>query len=233
MCRNHKITRITLGTLTLAGGLTLDAGARLAIQVAGAAADRVEVTGGSLSVTALVTVDVEVLEAPTAGRRAILDWSALFLTTTRGLDETKGGLGYAAFAIAMTLGRFTGDKVVSRFGGKRVLTFGGLCAASGFFLAVLAPQAGLAMLGFVLIGLGAANIVPILFTAAGNQNAMPASLAVAAITTIGYAGILAGPAVIGFVAHATSLNIAFAMLGCALLLVAASARLAAPAKQAS
>jgi autotransporter-associated beta strand protein len=63
------------GTLTLAGGLTLEAGAVLAIQVAGAAADRVEVTGGSLSVTAPVTVDVEVLEAPTAGRRAILDWS--------------------------------------------------------------------------------------------------------------------------------------------------------------
>lgn len=63
------------GTLTLAGGLTLDAGARLAIQVAGAAADRVEVAGGSLSVMAPVTVDVEVLEAPTAGRRAILDWS--------------------------------------------------------------------------------------------------------------------------------------------------------------
>ena len=89
------------------------------------------------------------------------------------------------------------------------------------------------MLGFVLIGLGAANIVPILFTAAGNQRAMPASLAVAAITTIGYAGILAGPAVIGFVAHATSLNIAFAMLGGALLLVAASARLAGAGKTGS
>ncbi|MEG0884257.1 MAG: MFS transporter [Janthinobacterium sp.] len=164
---------------------------------------------------------------------AILDWSALFLTTTRGVAEAKGGLGYAAFAIAMTVGRFTGDKVVSRFGGKRVLTFGGLCAAAGFFLAVLAPHATVAMAGFVLIGLGAANIVPILFTAAGQQHAMPASLAVAAITTIGYAGILAGPAVIGFVAHATSLNIAFALLGAALLLVAASARLVAPAKQVS
>ena len=158
---------------------------------------------------------------------AILDWSALFLTTTRGVDASQGGLGYAAFAIAMTVGRFTGDKVVGRFGGKRVLAFGGLCAAGGFFLAVLAPGALLALLGFVLVGLGAANIVPILFTAAGNQTAMPASLAVAAITTIGYAGILAGPAVIGFVAHATSLNIAFAILGGSLLLVAASARLAA------
>lgn len=155
---------------------------------------------------------------------AILDWSAVFLTTTRVLDPAQGGLGYAAFAIAMTVGRFTGDKVVARFGGKRVLLFGGLFAGAGFFLTVVATNAPLALAGFVLVGLGAANIVPVLFTAAGKQTAMPASLAVAAITTIGYAGILAGPAVIGFVAQATSLNIAFGMLGGALLLVAASAR---------
>lgn len=158
---------------------------------------------------------------------AILDWSALFLTATRGLDASQGGLGYAAFAIAMTCGRLTGDRVVRRFGAKRVLLLGGLCAAGGFFVAVSAPNAGVALAGFVLIGLGASNIVPILFSAAGNHGAMPASLAIAAITTIGYAGILAGPALIGFVAHASSLSSAFAGLGCALLLVAASSRLGA------
>jgi predicted MFS family arabinose efflux permease len=158
---------------------------------------------------------------------AMLDWSALLLTAGHGLDASRGGLGYAAFAIAMTAGRLTGDKVVSRFGGKRVLLAGGSCAAAGFFCAVLAPSAAVALLGFVLIGLGAANIVPILFTAAGSQRAMPASLAISAITTIGYAGILAGPALIGFVAHASSLNLAFAGLGAAMLLVAASARLGA------
>ncbi|AIY40690.1 Putative membrane protein [Collimonas arenae] len=158
---------------------------------------------------------------------AILDWSALFLTATRGLDASKGGLGYAAFAIAMTCGRLTGDRIVRRFGGKRVLLLGGLCAAGGFFVAVSASNAAVALIGFVLIGLGASNIVPILFSAAGKQSAMPSSLAIAAITTIGYAGILAGPALIGFVAHASSLNIAFSGLGCALLLVAASAYLGA------
>ncbi|MFM9433792.1 MFS family permease [Janthinobacterium sp. CG_23.3] len=161
---------------------------------------------------------------------SILDWSALLLTGSRGVDAARGGLAYAAFAIAMTAGRFSGDYIVRRFGGRRVLLLGGLCAAAGFFLTVLAPSVNGSLLGFVLIGLGAANIVPILFTAAGNQRAMPASLAVSAITTLGYAGILAGPALIGFVAHATSLNVAFAGLGCALLLVAASARIGAPAK---
>ncbi|MRX08417.1 MFS transporter [Pseudoduganella sp. FT25W] len=158
---------------------------------------------------------------------AILDWSALLLTTEQGLDPSRGGLGYAAFAIAMTLGRLTGDRVVRALGGKRVLLVGGLCGAAGFFLSVLAPSAPLALVGFVLIGLGASNVVPILFTAAGNQSAMPASLAIGAVTTLGYVGILAGPAMIGFVAHASSLNLAFGGLGCFMLLIAASARLGA------
>ena len=156
---------------------------------------------------------------------AMLDWSAVFLSAERGLEEGRAGLGYAAFAVAMTAGRLTGDRVVGRFGARRVLLAGGLCAAAGFFTAVLSPTPAVALLGFVLVGLGASNIVPILFTAAGNQRAMPASLAIAAITTIGYAGILAGPALIGFVAHLSSLNMAFAVLGGALLLVAASSRL--------
>ena len=158
---------------------------------------------------------------------AILDWSALLLTSEQGMDATRAGLGYAAFAAAMTVGRLTGDRVVSRLGGKRVLLLGGLCGAAGFFVAVLAPTAPLALVGFLLVGLGASNVVPILFTAAGNQSAMPAGLAIGAITTLGYAGILAGPAVIGFVAHAVSLNLAFAGLGGAMLVIAASAKLGA------
>lgn len=163
---------------------------------------------------------------------AILDWSALLLTVEQGLDASRGGLGYAAFAIAMTVGRLTGDRVVRALGGKRVLLLGGVCGAAGFFLSVLAPSVPLALMGFVLIGLGASNVVPILFTAAGNQKAMPASLAISAVTTLGYAGILAGPAMIGFVAHASSLNLAFGGLGCFMLLIAASARLGAATKKA-
>jgi len=158
---------------------------------------------------------------------AILDWSALLLTSEQGMDATRAGLGYAAFAAAMTVGRLTGDRVVSRLGGKRVLLLGGLCSAAGFFVAVLAPSAPLALVGFLLVGLGASNVVPILFTAAGNQSAMPAGLAIGAITTLGYAGILAGPAVIGFVAHSAGLSLAFAGLGGAMLVIAASARLGA------
>ncbi|MFZ3002915.1 MAG: MFS transporter [Undibacterium umbellatum] len=156
---------------------------------------------------------------------ALLDWGALLLTAGRGMDAGQGGIGYAAFSVAMTLGRLTGDRVVQRFGGKLVMLAGGICAAAGFFAAVLATSPVIAILGFILIGIGASNIVPILFSAAGKQHAMPASLAIGAITTIGYAGVLAGPALIGFVAHAFSLNMAFAGLGIAMVLVAACARL--------
>jgi len=154
---------------------------------------------------------------------AILDWSAVLLTNG-GLATNHGGLGYAAFAVAMTAGRLTGDRIVQRWGGQRVLFLGGLFAAIGFFTTVLDLSPVITLLGFVLIGLGASNIVPVLFTAAGNQHDMSAGLAISAVTTIGYAGILAGPALIGFVAHLSSLHVSFALLGCALLVVMASSK---------
>ncbi|MTV40271.1 MFS transporter [Duganella radicis] len=159
---------------------------------------------------------------------AVLDWSAVMLTNS-GMSGAQGGLGYAAFAVAMTIGRLNGDKIVQRWGGRRILLVGGLAAAAGFFIVVLAPSAWLALAGFLLIGFGASNIVPVLFTAAGSQNDMPASLAVSAISTIGYAGILAGPGLIGFVAHAIGLQWAFAALACGMLLVAISGSSNAPA----
>ncbi|GJJ03951.1 putative MFS-type transporter [Duganella rhizosphaerae] len=156
---------------------------------------------------------------------AVLDWSAVFLTSGGGFTAGQGGLGYAAFAVAMTVGRLNGDKLVQRWGGARLLLLGGLCAALGFLSVVLAPSPWIALAGFALIGTGASNIVPVLFSAAGSQQDMPASLAISAITTIGYAGILAGPGLIGFVAHAFGLPLAFAGLACGMLLVAASARM--------
>lgn len=155
---------------------------------------------------------------------AVLDWSAVFLVTVRGVEPTVAGIGYAAFAVAMTVGRLTGDRIVSRLGPRRVLQVGGACTAAGFLVATLSPVVAVAVAGYALVGLGAANIVPVLFTAAGRHPAMPPSLAVAAITTMGYAGVLAGPALIGFVAQATSLPAAFLCLAALTLAVAATAR---------
>jgi hypothetical protein len=74
------------------------------------------------------------------------------------------------------------------------------------------------------VGAGCSNIVPVLYTAVGKQKVMPESIAVPAITTLGYAGILAGPAVIGFIAHGSSLSIAFGLIALLLLAVAASGK---------
>lgn len=155
---------------------------------------------------------------------AVLDWSAVFLTTERAVDSAYAGLGYAAFALTMTVGRLTGDSVVHRLGAKRVIIYGGSIAATGFLLATLAPMWQAALLGYALVGAGCSNIVPVLYTAVGKQTLMPEAIAVPAITTIGYAGILAGPALIGFVAHGSSLSFAFGLIALSLVVVAASGK---------
>lgn len=158
---------------------------------------------------------------------AILDWSALFMILEYGSNAAQAGLAYTTFAVAMTVGRLSGDWIVKHLGGTLIVIFGGVLAAAGFLLAVFAPNQIVGLLGFGLVGLGASNIVPVFFTAAGRQTRMPASLAIAAITTLGYAGILLGPAVIGFVAQHWTLATAFIILAAAMAFVAVVGPMAA------
>lgn len=151
---------------------------------------------------------------------AVLDWSAVFLASERGIDTAYAGLGYAAFALTMTAGRLTGDAIVRRLGATKVMVFGGLTAAVGLALATFAPTWEAALVGYALVGAGCSNIVPVLYTAVGKQTVMPESIAVPAITTLGYAGILAGPALIGFIAHGSSLSFAFGLMAVLLVAVA-------------
>ena len=156
---------------------------------------------------------------------AMLDWSAVFLTSEKNIDEAYAGLGYAAFALTMTAGRLTGDTIVRRLGARLVIVLGGVFAAAGMTLATLAPSWEVALLGYALVGAGCSNIVPVLYTAVGKQTVMPEHIAVPAITTLGYAGILAGPAAIGFIAHASSLSMAFLLIAAMLMAVAISGRI--------
>jgi predicted MFS family arabinose efflux permease len=157
---------------------------------------------------------------------SMLDWSAVFLTSLRGVDFSYAGLGYSLFSVAMTIGRLSGDRVVQKFGGEKILIFGGICAASGVTIAIFIPTWTASLIGFGLVGLGASNIVPVLYSVLGRQKVMPTNLAVSAVTTLGYSGILAGPALIGFIAHTTSLSFAFLVVAVMLLIVAASSRVA-------
>lgn len=155
---------------------------------------------------------------------AVLDWSALLITQTGMVGASQGGIGYILFAIAMTVGRLLGDRLTARLGDYRTLVGGGIVAVAGFVVLLSVPVAPIALAGFLLIGLGASNIVPVLFRLAGAQTRMPPALAIGAITTLGYAGILAGPAGIGVVAQAVGLRTAFWMLAFMLLLVPLTAR---------
>lgn len=157
---------------------------------------------------------------------SVLDWSAVFLTTVRGADIGLAGLGYAAFAVAMTGGRLAGDRIRMGLGERRVILFGGLIGAVGFAVVLLVPSAHIGLIGYFLVGVGASNLVPVLFSAAGRTRDMSPGLAITAVSTLGYLGLLAGPALIGLVAHLTTLPFAFVLLSAAMLLVAASYRIA-------
>jgi len=155
---------------------------------------------------------------------AVLDWSGVFLTSSRGFDLSLAGFGYASFSAAMLIGRLGGDRIVRKLGDQITVIGGAIFAAVGFFIVVLAAPAELSLLGFFLVGIGSANIVPVFYSLLGNQKIMPITAAVSAVTTMGYLGILMGPAVIGFIAHKTSLLAAFTMLAVLLLLQAVMAR---------
>ena len=151
---------------------------------------------------------------------ALLDWSAVFLQFNRNFEPSMAGLGYAVFSVAMAVMRLTGDKIVHKIGSSKVVLIGALVSAAGYMLAVTVPWQGAALIGFALVGLGAANVVPVFFTAAGNIPNIPASVSLPAVTTLGYMGQLAGPAMIGFIAEASSLPIALGFVGFLLLIVA-------------
>ncbi|MCF2443674.1 MFS transporter [Dyadobacter sp. CY345] len=151
---------------------------------------------------------------------ALLDWSAVFLQFNRNFEPSMAGLGYAVFSVAMAVMRLTGDKIVHQIGSSRVVLIGALVSSAGYMLAVMVPWQGAALIGFALVGLGAANVVPVFFTAAGNIPNIPASVSLPAVTTLGYMGQLAGPAMIGFIAEASSLPIALGFVGVLLLIVA-------------
>ena len=151
---------------------------------------------------------------------AAIDWSAVFLATVRHVEMRYTGLGYVAFASTMTVGRLLGDRLVRHISGRALVTGGSLLAAMGMFLVTMFPVWQLALLGYSLVGAGCANVVPVLYSAVGRQTFMPEHLAVSAITTLGYSGILVGPAALGFVAQSANLPIALGSVGVLLIFVA-------------
>jgi MFS family permease len=155
---------------------------------------------------------------------AMLDWSAVFLNRMHQIDLSVAGGAYAVFSLAMAAGRFSGDWLRNRFGAVNLLIGGGLLVMVGFAMAILLDPWPLFLLGFALIGLGLSNTFPVYCSVVGAQTRMPAGLAIAVITGIGYCGILLGPALIGFAAHLIGLREALLCVGALMLAQVLTAR---------
>jgi MFS family permease len=153
---------------------------------------------------------------------AIADWTPVYLATVLGSGPGVAAAGYAVFSAAMTIGRLSGDWLTVRVGRARLMRIGALLAAAGLSAALLIGTVPAALDGFICVGAGFSVAVPLVFSAAGRLDSRSAGPGLAAVTTAGYLGFLAGPPIIGLVAEAVTLPFAlgiivvFALIGAVL-----------------
>ena len=140
------------------------------------------------------------------GEGAMYDWSVLYLRQDLGAPTAVASLGYASFSGAMAAGRFGGDWVRAHVRPATLLRWSGVLGAIGMALALAIAHPTAALLGFALVGLGFANVVPVLFSAAGQLPGIAPAHGIAAVSSVGYFGLMAGPPLIGFIAQAHSLT---------------------------
>ena len=155
-----------------------------------------------------------------AAEGAVIGWSAIFVSEMRGVDVAYAGFFYTAFAVMMTVVRFLGDKIIDRLGQRRVVVYGALLVAAGFLLVTLIPHILTTSIGFALIGMGAANIVPQFISFASGIKGMAVQNTISIVNALGYSGILLGPVMIGFVAKHYGLHTSFIGIAMFALVVA-------------
>lgn len=145
-----------------------------------------------------------------ASEGAVMGWSAIFVSQERGVSMSMAGFFYTAFAVAMTIMRLCGDKIVNQLGQRMVVAGGTLLIAVGFMTVVLVDSAVAAAVGFAMVGCGAANVVPQLVSFAAHIKGMAVHNIISFINAFGYSGILLGPVIIGFIGKHYGLHISFA-----------------------
>lgn len=159
------------------------------------------------------------------GEGAAADWSAVYLRDNVGASGGVAGLAFAAFALGMVTARFTVDRLNATFGPVVLVRAGGAIGALGLALALVFPHRAIVLVGFLVLGLGLAPIVPLVFSAAGNLGGRSAS-ALGWVVTISYVGSVLGPAAIGFVANAVGLRAGLVLPAILCVAIAALARFA-------
>ena len=159
---------------------------------------------------------------------AVYDWSVLFVQTERGAAQQVAALAYAAFSATMAATRFGGDALRARWSSLVLLRGSAALAAMAMALVLLSGEPWLALAGFALAGVGLANVVPVLFSAAARVPGVAPAQGISAVAAIGYFGFMVGPSVIGFVAHGSSLTTALWLVAACAVVLAAVARRALP-----
>ena len=160
------------------------------------------------------------------------DWSAVYVRDSLGAGAGVAGLAFAAFSLTMTAGRLVGDRLTTAWGADRLVRRGGMLGAAGLGAALLIGEPWAAITGFACLGAGLSAVVPTIFRAAGNTPGIAPGVALAAVSTAGYTGFLAGPPCIGFLAQATSLPVALALLVVLGLVIASLApKVSAPVRE--
>ena len=148
----------------------------------------------------------------TIGEGGMADWSAIFLVEVTQSNEGRAALGLSAFSALMVATRFAGDRIIARFGPVAVTRFSGVIAGCGALLAVVGGTYVTALLGFALMGIGYATIVPMAFSRAAVEPGVKAGTAIASVATLGYGGILLGPVIIGQLSDWVGIRYAFILM---------------------
>jgi fucose permease len=154
-----------------------------------------------------------------ACENVMYDWSGIYMHNAVHASKATATAGFVVFMIAVTIGRFAGDKLVNKWGIKHVLQYSGMLIVSGFALTIVLPYIIPAIIGYALIGFGVSCMVPLVFSVAGRSKSMSGGPAIAAVSTVGYLGFLLVPPLVGFVAQAANLRWSFAFIALLALMI--------------
>ncbi|WP_230370432.1 MFS transporter [Paludibacterium denitrificans] len=158
------------------------------------------------------------------GEGAMYDWTTVYMRDVTASAAATASAGYAAFSGGMALGRFAGDRLRARFGAVSLLVMSAWLGFTGILLAILWPVPAAALLGFAMMGLGMANMIPVFFVAASRLQGISAAEGIASVSRAAYVGMLLGPVMIGSVAHLTQLRLGLGVVAIAVGIVALCGR---------
>lgn len=153
------------------------------------------------------------------GEGAMSDWSANYLRNIMGASEAKAAFGLTAFAFFMTVGRLVGDGARMRFGDRSLLRICAVVSLIGITLILIRWNMTISIIGFGVVGLGLSIIVPIIYSLSGRYPGLSPGVGIAMSTTVGYAGFMIGPPIIGFIADATDIAMALSFIGLLFILM--------------